>query len=91
MTIKSTHTGTLLLGQTNAYYLLRVKNVGNAPPVGFVSAAENAPSGLTVVAMHGDGWTCTVNSCGRSDALAAGASYPAIMVLASVASTLPVA
>ncbi len=87
LTITSTHTGTFLSGQTNAYYILRVKNVGSAPTSGYVSATENAPSGLTVTSMIGDGWTCTASSCGRSDALAAGASYPAIMVVASVATT----
>lgn len=69
----------------NAYYLLRVANVGSAPTSGLVSATENVPAGLTVTSMIGQGWTCTVNSCSRSDALAAGTSYPTIMVVASVA------
>ena len=85
MTLASTHTGAFQLGQTNAYYLLRVKNTGSAPTSGIVSVVENAPAGLTVTSMLGDGWTCTANSCSRSDALAAGAYYPAIMAVASVA------
>jgi len=85
LTITSTHTGFFQLGQTNAVYILRVKNVGSAPTSGLVSVAENAPAGLSITSMLGDGWTCTVNSCGRSDALAAGSSYPAIMAIASVA------
>ncbi len=85
LTITSTHAGSFQLGQTNAYYLLRAKNAGSAPTSGIVSVTENAPGGLEITAMLGDGWTCTVNSCSRGDVLAAGASYPAIMAMASVA------
>ena len=85
LTITSTHTGSFQLGQTNAYYVLRVKNAGLAPTSGIVSVTENAPSGLEITSMLGDGWICTVNSCSRSDVLAPGSSYPAIMAIASVA------
>jgi hypothetical protein len=85
LTIKSSHTGTFQLGQTNAYYLLRVSNVGSAPISGSVTVTENAPAGLTITSMLGQGWTCTVSFCTRNDALAEGAAYPAIMVVASVA------
>ena len=89
LTIKSTHTGAFLLGQTNAYYLIWVRNAGSAPTSGLVSVTENAPAGLTITSMSGFGWTCTANSCGSTDPLAAGASYPAIIVLATVAGSAP--
>ena len=48
---------------------------------------ENPPAGLTVTALSGTGWTCTVatRTCTRADALAPAASYPVISVTANVA------
>ena len=89
LTIKSTHTGTFLLGQTNAYYLIWVSNVGSAPTSGLVTVTENAPAGLTITSMSGTGWTCTAISCSFTGALLAGESYPAIMVVATVAGSAP--
>jgi hypothetical protein len=86
MALTSQHTGTFLQGQTNAMYLLRVNNVpGGALSSGTVTVSENPPAGLTVTSMSGQGWDCTGNSCTRSDQLAGGSAYPAIVVLATVA------
>ncbi len=61
----------------------------NAPSSSTVTVTETAPSGLTLVSMAGTGWTCgganPANVCTRSDALAAGASYPVITVSVNVA------
>ena len=84
LTILSRHTGTFLLGQTNASYLLWVRNAGAAATSGLVSVTENAPAGLTVTSMQGLGWDCGANSCSRTDPLAAGTSYAAITVMVSV-------
>jgi len=45
------------------------------------------PAGLTLVSIAGTGWTCPAggNTCTRADALASGASYPAITVTVNVA------
>lgn len=85
LTVTSTHAGAFQFGQTNAYYFLRVSNVGATLSSGFVSVMETVPTGLTITSMSGDGWTCTVNSCGRSDAVGAGRFYPVIVVMATVA------
>ena len=45
---------------------------------------ETVPGGLTLAAMTGSGWTCASITCARSDALAAGASYPVITVMVDV-------
>ena len=47
---------------------------------------RDAAAGLTITALSGAGWTCTVATriCTRSDALGPGASYPAITVTTSV-------
>ena len=48
---------------------------------------ETPPAGLTVTALSGTGWTCTVatRTCTRADALAPSASYPDITVTANIA------
>jgi len=93
LAIKSSHTSSFQLRQTNAYNLFRVTSVDSAPTAGSVAITENAIAGLAVISLYGQDWTCTVNSCSRCNALAASASYPAIMVVVvgvapSVRSTL---
>jgi Abnormal spindle-like microcephaly-assoc'd, ASPM-SPD-2-Hydin/Galactose oxidase, central domain len=87
LSIAKTHTGNFTQGQANAAYTVTVSNAaGSAATSGTVTVTENAPSGLTLVSMAGAGWTCAViPTCTRTDALAGGASYPAITVLVNVA------
>ena len=56
-----------------------------------MTVVDTLPSGLTATALAGTGWSCTLGTltCTRSDALAAGASYPAVTVTVNVASTAP--
>ncbi len=90
VTISKTHAGNLAEGQTNAVYTVTVSNQGFGTS-GTVTVTEKLPAGLTLVSMAGAGWTCAGGgiSCSRSDALAAGASYPAITVTVNVASNAP--
>jgi hypothetical protein len=48
---------------------------------------ETPPSGLTITALSGPGWTCSVatRTCTRADALGPSASYPDITVTATIA------
>jgi len=91
LTISKSHTGNFFQGQTGATYAVTVSNAGPGPTLGTVTVTEAPPSAFTVTALAGSGWTCTTNSlsCTRSDALAAGASYPAITVTVSVAANSP--
>ena len=52
---------------------------------------DTLPASLTATALSGTGWTCTLATltCTRSNALAAGASYPAITLTVNVASNAP--
>ena len=85
LSVVSSHTGNFTQGQQNATYSVVVSNgAGAAPTSGTVTVTENIPSGLTLVSMAGPGWACLSNSCTRSDALAAEASYPAIWVTVNV-------
>jgi hypothetical protein len=54
-----------------------------------VTVVDTLPAGLTATAISGTGWTCTLATltCTRSDVLAPGASYPAITLTVSVASS----
>jgi uncharacterized protein (TIGR03437 family) len=87
LSIAKTHTGSFTQGQTGATYSVTVSDGGTAGPTsGTVTVAEAPPSGLKLVSMVGTGWTCPAGgtTCTRSDALAAGASYPAITVTVNV-------
>ena len=88
LTITKTHTGSFTQGQTGATYTVTVTNSGTADKTAgnTVSVTDTPPSGLTVTAMSGTGWTCTtLPTCTRTDVLAASSSYPAITVTVSVA------
>jgi len=91
LTVVKTHAGTFTQGQTGATYTVTAQNSGNGPTAGTVSVTDTLPTGLTATAWSGTGWSCTLGTltCTRSDALAAGGSYPAITLIVSVASNAP--
>jgi len=88
LAITKTHVGDFTVGQ-NGTYTITVSNVGGAPTTGFVSMNDFLPSGMTATAITATGWTCSAPptsfvNCTRSDALAAGSSYPAITLTVRV-------
>lgn len=86
LAVSITHTGSFAQGQRGATYSVTVANGRLATPAsGTVTVTESIPNGLALVSMAGTGWTCSGMSCNRSDALAPGASYPAITVTVDVA------
>jgi YVTN family beta-propeller protein len=88
LNIAKTHAGIFTQGQAGATYMVTVSNAGNSATSGTITVTETAPTGLTVTAMAGTGWTCNTMTCTRSDALAGGgASYPVITVTVSVSAT----
>jgi uncharacterized repeat protein (TIGR01451 family) len=88
LTLAKTRTGsgTLLPGQP-VTFTVRTTNVGGSPTSGTVTVTETPPSGLTVTALSGSGWSCNVAAltCTRADVLAPLASYPDISVTANIA------
>jgi len=88
LTLTKTRTegGILLPGQPVSF-TLRMTNIGGSPTSGTVTVTETPPSGLTITALSGSGWTCSVaaRTCTRADALAPSASYPDITVTANIA------
>ena len=89
LTLTKSHTGSFTQGQTGAVYMLTATNAGGTATSGIVTVTDSTPVGLTPTAAAGTGWTCAVSgpdvSCTRSDALAAGQSYPAITLTVNVA------
>ena len=90
LAITKTHTGNFSRGGTGVY-TVTVKNsaAGTGPTSGTVTVTETIPSGLSLVSMAGTGWTCTANTCTRSNALGVNQSYPAITVNVNVSATAP--
>ena len=89
LTIQKSHSGTFVQGQTGTYTLI-VKNVGGTATSGLVSVTESPPTGLTLAAMSGPGWTCTLlPTCTRSDARAPNQSYEPITVTVNISATAP--
>src|SRR6185295_12547365 len=87
LTITKSHVGNFTQGQVGATYTLTATNSGFAATSGVVTVTDTLPAGLTATAISGAGWACVLGTltCTRSDALAAGASYPAITVTVTVA------
>ena len=87
LTISKSHVGSFAQGSTGNNYTVVVSNGGTGDKAAgsLVTVTDVPPSGLTVTAMSGTGWTCTtLPTCTRTDVLLAGNSYPAITVTVSV-------
>jgi uncharacterized repeat protein (TIGR01451 family) len=93
LTVTKSHSGNFRQGQTGALYTILVKNIGVAATAGTVTFQDNAPTGLTITAASGTGWTCTVAgtsaTCTRADALAAGQSFPPVSLTVDVRPDAP--
>ncbi|MGJ5819533.1 InlB B-repeat-containing protein [Paludibaculum fermentans] len=73
----------LVQGQQNAAYIGRLSN----ETLNTMTGAQVQFSGLPVVKMSGTGWACTGATCSRTDVLAPGKAYPAILIIAAADST----
>ena len=88
LTITKTHSGDFTVGQQGATYTIAARNAGLAATAGTVQVDDPLPSGLSPVSAVGTGWICSVSGqsvgCSRTDALAAGDSWPAITITLNV-------
>ena len=92
LAIAISHNGNFARGRAGATFTSVVSNVSGAATNGSpVSVSNTLSAGLTATALGGTGWACVLGTltCTRSDALAGGASYPAITVTVSVAAIAP--
>ena len=87
LTVTSAHTGSFTQGDPAQSYTLTVTNTGTASTGGTVTVTDTLPTGLTATSFIGTGWTTDLATltATRSDALAAGASYPPLTLTVSVA------
>jgi uncharacterized repeat protein (TIGR01451 family) len=91
MTIAKSHTGNFTQGQVGATYRITAMNSGSTATAGTVTVTDTLPAGLTATAISGTGWSCVLGTltCTRSNALAAGSSYPVITVTVNVSFAAP--
>jgi uncharacterized repeat protein (TIGR01451 family) len=89
LTITMSHSGTFTQGDAGDNYSIVVTNSGAGPTVATVTMTDTLPNGLTAASAAGPGWACAPTTCIRSDALAPGASYPAITLTVNVAVNAP--
>ncbi len=91
LTIAKTHLGNFHPGDVGDAYAITVTNAGGAATGGTVTVIDALPAGLTATAMSGSGWSVNLATftATRSDALAVGASYPALTVTVNVAANAP--
>jgi uncharacterized repeat protein (TIGR01451 family) len=93
LTIAITHSSVFYLGAVGLPYTITVTNggPGNVLSGSTVTVTDTLPPGLTATAISGTGWSCTLSTltCTRSDALAAGSSYPAITLTVNVSNSAP--
>ncbi len=83
--IRKTLTGAAPVAGSTSQYTLAIDNVGAGATVGTVTVSDPLPSGVTATSVSATGWSCnampaTSVTCTRSDALAAGAAYPNIVI-----------
>ena len=87
-------TGTFQAGEPGAGYTVTVSNAGTGSTSGTVTVSDTLPSGLSATSFAGEGWTIVQGTGGtviatRSDALAAGDSYPALTLAVDIALNAP--
>jgi uncharacterized repeat protein (TIGR01451 family) len=90
--VTKSHTGNFTQGQQGAY-TVTVSNPSSISTLGTlgtaVSVTDYLPTGLTLAAQSGSGWSCGGSTCSRNDVLSAGGSYPPITITVNVASNAP--
>lgn len=88
LTITIAHAGSFTQADQGDAYTITVTNDGTAATSGTVSVADALPGGLTATEIGGTGWTASGTAMAtRTDALAAGGSYPVLTVMVNVSST----
>ena len=93
LTLTKTHVGNFTRGSAASYQIIASNVSPYGATTGLVTMNDTLPLGISPSSASGTGWTCSISgqtvSCTRSDALAAGASYPAITLNALVAQSAP--
>ncbi|HEX3748723.1 MAG TPA: BACON domain-containing carbohydrate-binding protein [Bryobacteraceae bacterium] len=89
LSVSITDNGPFYSAEDGAAFTVIVSNQAGSPATtGTLTVSAAPPTGLQILSMGGDGWTCTVSpsyppstgSCSRSDALGGGHGYPPIAI-----------
>lgn len=75
-------------GDINVAFTVTVSNSGSAPTNGPVTMTADLPAGLTLQSLSGKGWACAGSTCTRVDALQSLSSYPPLVELVEVDSSI---
>ena len=91
MALAKSHAQTFSQGSSGRMYRLVATNVGTSNSTGLVTVTDDLPAAFKATSISGAGWNCLLGTltCTRTDALAAGASYPAITVKVDVKGNAP--
>jgi uncharacterized repeat protein (TIGR01451 family) len=91
LVVTSSHSGDFRQGDVGDTYTLTVTNVGSAATTGTVRLVDMLPAGMTATSFSGQGWTTDLATltATRSNSLAAGQSYPALVLTVNVAANVP--
>jgi uncharacterized repeat protein (TIGR01451 family) len=96
LTLSKSHSGEFRQGDLGVTYSIIVSNVGAGSTTGAVTVRDTLPTGLTPSAANNgtiNGWSVSTSgqtvTATRSDALAGGASYPALTITVDVAGDAP--
>jgi len=91
LTPTSSHAGSFTQADPAQPYTITVTNAGTASTGGTVTVTDTLPTGLTATSFSGTGWTTDLASltATRTDALAAGSSYPPLTLTVTVAANAP--
>jgi hypothetical protein len=83
--IAKSHVGDFAQSGTGSY-TITVTNNGPDSTGGTTTVTDNPPTGMSLTGLSGTNWSCSSNSCTRSDALGQGVSYDTITATVSIAS-----
>lgn len=87
LAVSKTNSGGALVQGGTGQYTITVSNVGASTSSGTVTVTEQPPTGMTVTAMTGSGWTVNSNTltATRSTTINAGTNFPPITVNVAIA------
>ena len=91
LAVLASHSGNFVQANNADTYTVIVTNVGGIASSGSIIVTDSLPSGLTIAAITGVGWTTNLANltATRSDPLMPGSTYPPITFTVNVSPTAP--
>ncbi|MFN8575169.1 MAG: hypothetical protein U0132_24155 [Gemmatimonadaceae bacterium] len=92
LTVGKSHSGSFVVGSTNALYTLNVTNVAGGPTTGTITVSDTLPTGITYLSIDSQlsGWGCSASgqtvTCTNAGPLAPG-SYTWVTIRVDIAAS----